>query len=146
MSIKNNYFNLILKYTNKYKQSKHNTKYSNRYYLTHILDVLNNVVNWKSLIKVHTISSNKTYNYKTINKIHLEWSKNEVYNKAYNKMLKINNFCKLSVNNFIDGTLIINKSGIENIGWDVVNQVRKNLHQLLVFVMKILNLWQLLTV
>ena len=48
--------------------------------------------------------------------------------KAYNKMLKINNLCKLSVNNFIgggeshtflfaiDGTLIINKSGIENIG------------------------------
>ena len=42
-------------------------------------------------------------------------------------MLKINNLCKLSVNNFIggreshtfftiDGTLIINKSGIENIG------------------------------
>ena len=45
MSIKNNYFDLILKYTNKYKQSKHNTKYSNRYYLTHILDVLDNVVN-----------------------------------------------------------------------------------------------------
>ena len=44
-------------------------------------------------------------------------------------MLKINNLCKLSVNNFIgcgesptfntsnsEGTLIINKSGIENIG------------------------------
>jgi len=43
-------------------------------------------------------------------------------------MLKINNLCKLSVNNFIGGveshtfflpidrTLIINKSGIENIG------------------------------
>ncbi len=29
--------------------------------------------------------------------------------KAYNKMLKINNF--------IDGTLIINKYGIENIGY-----------------------------
>ena len=40
MSIKNNYFDLILKYANIYKQSKHNTKYSNTYYLTHILDVL----------------------------------------------------------------------------------------------------------
>jgi hypothetical protein len=38
MSFKNNYFDLILKYANKYKPSKHNTKYSNRYYLTHILD------------------------------------------------------------------------------------------------------------
>ena len=83
MSIKNNYFDLILKYANKYKQPKHNTKYSNKHYLTHILDVLGDVVTWKSLIKVRTISSNK---------VHLEWSRNEVYKKAYNKMLKINNF------------------------------------------------------
>ena len=76
MSIKNNYFDLILKYTNKYKQPKHNTKYSNKYYLTYILDVLGDVVSWKSLMKVRTISSNKTYHYKTINKIHLEWSRN----------------------------------------------------------------------
>ena len=53
-------------------------KYSNKYYLTHILDVLGDVVTWKSLIKVRTISSNKTYHYKTINKVHLEWSRNEV--------------------------------------------------------------------
>jgi hypothetical protein len=44
MSIKDNYFDLILKYANKYKQPKHNTKYSNKYYLTHILDVLGDVV------------------------------------------------------------------------------------------------------
>ena len=48
-----------------------------------ILDVLGDVVTWKSLIKVRTLS---------INKVHLEWSRNEVYKKAYNKMLKINNF------------------------------------------------------
>jgi hypothetical protein len=41
-------------------------------------------------MKVHTISSNKTYHYKTINKVHLEWSRNEIYKtytikKAYNK-------------------------------------------------------------
>ncbi len=35
MSIKDNYFDLILKYANKYKQPKHNTKYLNKYYLTH---------------------------------------------------------------------------------------------------------------
>ena len=72
MSIKNNYFNLILKYINKYKQLKYNTKYSNKYYLTHILDVLGDVVSLKSLMKVCTISSNKIYHYKTINKMHLE--------------------------------------------------------------------------
>ncbi len=37
-----------------------------------ILDVLGDVVTWKSLIKVRTISSNK---------VHLEWSRNEVYKK-----------------------------------------------------------------
>ena len=76
-------------------------------------------------MKVHTISSKKTYHYKTINKIHLEWSRNEVYEKAYNKMLKINTICKLSINNYIDGTLIINKSGIENIGYGCESRKKK---------------------
>ena len=38
-------------------------------------------------------------------------------------MLKINNLCKLSVNNFIDRTLIINKSCIENIGYGALNVI-----------------------
>ena len=63
MSIKNNYFDLILKYANKYKQPKHNTKYSNKYYLTHIFR-LGDAITWKSLIKVRTISSNKTYHWR----------------------------------------------------------------------------------
>ena len=39
-----------------------------------------------------------------------------MYENAYNQTLKDNNI-KLTENNFIDSTLIINKSGIEGIGY-----------------------------
>ena len=62
------------------------------------------MVSWKSLIKVCTVYNDKKYHYKTINKIHLEWSRNNVYEKVYKKMLKITDTCELSPNNFIDVT------------------------------------------
>ena len=37
MNIFKNYFNIILKYANEYKSPKHNTKFTNEYYLNHIL-------------------------------------------------------------------------------------------------------------
>jgi hypothetical protein len=48
MKFLKDYFNVILKYADKYKPPKHNTKYTNKYYLTHILNVLSDVVTWKS--------------------------------------------------------------------------------------------------
>ena len=116
MNIFKNYFNIILKYTNEYKPPKHNTKFMNEYYLSNILNVLSDVVTWKDLINTKTIKSNNTYHYKTISKVHLEWARNGIYEKAYNKTLKDKNI-KVTENNFIDGTLIINKSGIEGIGY-----------------------------
>ena len=71
---------------------------------------------WKDLTNIKTIKSNNTYHYKTINKIHLEWARNGIYEKAYNQTLKDKNI-KITENNSIDGTLIINKSGIEGIGY-----------------------------
>ena len=83
---------------------------------------------WKDLTNIKTIKSNNTYHYKTINNIHLEWARNGIYEKAYNQTLKDKNI-KITENNFIvpfgyvyaqraiDGTLIINKSGIEGIGY-----------------------------
>jgi len=71
---------------------------------------------WKDLTNIKSIKSNNTYHYKTINKIHLEWARNGIYEKAYNKMLKYKKI-KITENNYIDGTLIINKSGIEGIGY-----------------------------
>ena len=116
MKFLKDYFNVILKYANEYKPPKHNTKYTNKYYLTHILNVLSDVVTWKDLTNIKSIKSNNTYHYKTINKIHLEWARNGIYEKAYNKMLKYKKI-KITENNYIDGTLIINKTGIEGIGY-----------------------------
>ena len=113
MKLINDYFNLILKYANKYKPAKHNSKYSNKYYLTHIYNALENVVTYKSLIKLESIKSNYIYHYKTINKKHLEWSRNNVYEKAYKKLLETNEYCEITANNYIDTTLIVNKSCVE---------------------------------
>ena len=75
------------------------------------------MVSWKSLMNMNIVCSNRDYHYKTINKIHLEWARNGVYEKAFNRMLKKTENCNITQNNYIDGTLIINKSGIENIGY-----------------------------
>ena len=48
MNIFKNYFNIILKYANEYKPPKHNTKFTNEYYLSNILNVLSDIVTWKS--------------------------------------------------------------------------------------------------
>jgi len=118
-------FEIILRYANKYNPRKHNSKYSNRYYLEHILDVLEDAVTWKSLKKFRNVCNKHTYHYKTINKKHLEWSKNNVYEDAYKYILKTKKRYDITPNNFIDGTLIINKSGIENIGFGCGESLKK---------------------
>ena len=47
--------------------------------------------------------------------------------------------CELSPNNFIDVTWIINKYGIENVGYGCSESRKKNILHLHAFVMKILN-------
>ena len=84
--------------------------------MSHIINVLSDVVTWKDLMKIKTIKSSNTYHFKTISKIHLEWARNGIYERAYNQTLKDENI-KITDNNFIDGALIINKSGIECIGY-----------------------------
>ena len=98
MNLFKKYANIILKHADIYKPAKHNTKYSNKYYLTHILDVLETVVNYKSLMKLQSIKSNYEYHYKTINKKH------------------------------IDTTLIVNKCGVEGIGYGCGESRKKNIH------------------
>jgi len=36
---------------------------TNKYYLTHILNVLSDVVSWKDLTNIKSIKSNNTYHY-----------------------------------------------------------------------------------
>jgi hypothetical protein len=105
MNITNRCFKLILRYADQYKPPKHNTKYSNYYYLTHIMNVLGDAVSWKSLMNMNIVCSNRDFHYKTINKIHLEWARNGVYEKAFNRMLKTTENCNITQNNYIDGSI-----------------------------------------
>jgi hypothetical protein len=59
--------------------------------LNHILNVLSDVVSWKDLMIINTIKSSNTYHFKTISKIHLEWARNGIYERAYNQTLKDEN-------------------------------------------------------
>ena len=126
------YTDLILKHADRYKPSKYNTKYSNKYYLDHIFNVLGDVVTWKSLMNFKTINSNYEFHYKTISKIHLEWARNKVYENAYLEYIGNNKSCNITQDNFIDGTLIINKSGIENIGYGCGESLKKKFTSLTV--------------
>ena len=61
-----------------------------------------------------------TYHYKTISKIHKKWADNGVYMGAYNELVMSNNLTKNDSGTIVllvDSTLIINKSGIEMIGY-----------------------------
>jgi hypothetical protein len=110
-----NNFNIILEFANKYFPPRYNTKYSNEYYLKHIIYVLKDVVSWKSL---QIVFNNKSYNhYKTLSKIHLKWSRKNVYIDAFNKIKELNINCQITNNLYIDGTLIINKNGIDKKGY-----------------------------
>ena len=68
-------------------------------------------------MKTNFIGSGSEFHYKTINKKHLEWSRNNVYENAFSEMSRTTENCGVTQNNYIDGTLIINKSGVENIGY-----------------------------
>ena len=63
--------------------------------------------------------------YKTNSKIHIEWVRNKAYENAYTEYIRINKCCDITQDNFIDGTLIINKSGIENIGYGCGESLKK---------------------
>lgn len=103
---------------NTYCKNKRTPKYSIEYYLYNIVLVMKETTSWKSLNKFYDF---KPYHYKTINKIHLKWSKLNIYNIVYNKLLQKNILDKLkgskNLTLFIDSTNIYNKNGSENVGF-----------------------------
>ena len=110
--------NIILKHANKICPQKYNSKYNNEYYLKHIIHVLKDVSSWKSLQNlIFNDKKMSPYHYKTINKIHIKWSKNNVYTDAFEEIKNNNNECDVTENLYIDGTLIINKHGINDVGY-----------------------------
>src|SRR5579871_1652965 len=94
-------------------------KYSPEYYLTNIVDLLSDFVKWSSLKKSVNYRNDSSYHYKTIADIHKLWSDKGVYKAAYEEYVKIANTPTDNqiLDLFIDSTLIINKSGIEEIGY-----------------------------
>lgn len=129
--LKGEYFDLIIKYVNKLCPNIRKPKYSNKYYLENILNLLTDFVSWRSLKKSLTYKFGELINktkeeqkkdnhYKTICAKHVEWARKNVYMSAYTEILgrKITeNEKKDTLQLIIDATNIINKSGIEGVGY-----------------------------
>ena len=91
--------------------------------------MMNDFVTWSSLKNSRLCKNKYTYHYKSISRIHHRWSKSGVYQDAYDEIILNNDnlfiSTDVSINLFIDSkpdskpdsTLIINKCGIEGIGY-----------------------------
>ncbi len=121
--IKQDHINIILKYVNLYCPPIRKPKYSPFYYLSNILTILGDFVTWSSLKKSRLCKNKFPFHYKCISRIHCKWSKLGVYEQAYKEIvvndedLYFTDSETKKIHLFIDATLIINKTGIEGIGY-----------------------------
>ena len=110
---------IFIETIHKYYHNKRKTKYSVEYYLYYIILVLKELQSWKSL--KYLLTNNKTNHYKTIQDIHLEWSRLNIYKITYNIILqkyKLNNLkASSNLTLFIDSSNIYNKNGCMNTGY-----------------------------
>lgn len=110
---------IFIETIHKYYHNKRKTKYSVEYYLYYIILVLKELQSWKSLKYLFT--NKKTNHYKTIQDIHLEWSRLNIYKITYNIILqkyKLNNLkASSNLTLFIDSSNIYNKNGCNNTGY-----------------------------
>lgn len=117
--MKEQYIKLILKYVQMLCPNVRKPKYTSEYYLNNILDLVNDFNSWRSLKKSVNLDKRKRYHYKTIADIHRLWCQKGVYKKAFEEAR--NQFidteeCQ-SIDLLIDSTLIINKNGIDFVGY-----------------------------
>ena len=120
--INKQHFDIILKYVNLLCPNIRKPKFDSQYYLTQILDMINDFVTWRSLKKSANYVNKSSYHYKTIAKKHILWSKKGVYRLAYEEIIenKHNNIVNeddKKMDLFIDSTMIFNKGGVECIGY-----------------------------
>ena len=110
---------IFIETIHKYYHNKRKTKYSVEYYLYYIILVLKELQSWKSL--KYLLINNKINHYKTIQDIHLEWSRLNIYKITYNIILqkyKLNNLkASSNLTLFIDSSNIYNKNGCMNTGY-----------------------------
>jgi hypothetical protein len=118
--IKEEYFKIINKLINKICPNIRKPKYNTKYYLKRILYVLGDVVCWKSLRILYT-PNNKKYHYKTIEGKFLQWSRLNIFKKAFNELLNTYTLKDIksstTLNLFIDTSDIVNKNGSELVNY-----------------------------
>ena len=91
------------------------------YYINNFIHILSDYNKWENL----KLDNDKPYHWKSIYNEFNKWSKDNIFEEAFNCFIKENYFklSKLkknkSINLFIDVTKINNKSGSENIGINV---------------------------
>jgi len=93
--------------------------YTYSYYFDTFLTVLKHVNSWRSLSVTANFSGKSKYHYTTIRKMFNKWSKLNVFQIAYNKMLTVykhNLPHSKSIDLFIDACFISNKTGSELVG------------------------------
>lgn len=93
--------------------------YTYSYYYDAFLIVLKHVNSWRSLSITADCSGKSRYHYTTIRKMFNKWSKLNVFNIAYDKMLNNHNRYlphSKSIDLFIDACFISNKTGSELVG------------------------------
>jgi hypothetical protein len=92
---------------------KYKRKYCIEYVLILILQLKNNVNNWKTLQKLNIYDCNTTYHYKTIYNQFLRWCSKNILLNTFNK-IKSNEKDNQEPDKIIDAVLCYNKYGIEN--------------------------------
>lgn len=113
------YIDAVIKMINIKCSSKRTPTYTNIYYLYNIVLVLTDLKKWESLQLLYENSCEN--HYKTIQDKHLEWSRLNIYEDAYNLLLKKYKLPILKNSSnfvlYIDSTLSYNKNGSECIGY-----------------------------
>ena len=108
------YKKLVLELVDRLIPKRRPCKYSNAYYFDNFVHVLKNVVSWKSLSKV--FPNMPKNHYKTIQDKFLQWSKANIFEIAYEKLIEETKKIyteKSQIDLFIDTANINNKYGIE---------------------------------
>lgn len=122
-------FGIILKYVKELCPNIKNPKYSPAYYLTNIMDILRDFVSWRSLTKSNNCINNKKNHYKCIARMHRLWCSKKVYLRAYQEIVMtdanfiINDDGTLEI--LLDATNIINKCGVNGIGFGGASRKKK---------------------
>lgn len=86
MNINNEYIKEIYELVNKLCPNIRKPKYDFYYYIENIILMLTDLIKWSSLKKIH--KNKKKYHYKTIYRTFVKWSKLNIFNIAYDNIIK----------------------------------------------------------